>query len=71
MSKIIAVVGATGLQGSGIISASLQEGSWEVRGLTRNVESEKAKALRSQGVEIVKADASDEESLVKAFKVSE
>lgn len=71
MSKIIAVVGATGLQGGGVISALTQEGSWKIRGLTRNVESEKAKALASQGVEIIKADTSDEESPVKAFKVSE
>lgn len=59
MSKIIAVVGATGFQGGGVISALLQEGSWKVRGLSRNIESEKAEALASQGVGIVKADTSD------------
>jgi hypothetical protein len=71
MSKITAVVGATGFLDDDVISALLQEGLWKFRGLTQNIERERAKALESQGVGIGKADSSDEESLVKAFNVSE
>ena len=43
---------------------------WKVRAITRNVDSEKAKALASQGAEVVSANIDDEDSLVKAFEVS-
>ena len=42
---------------------------WKVRAVTRNVESEAAKTLASQGAELVTADYDDESSLVKAFDV--
>ena len=45
--KIIAVVGATGAQGGGLIRAILndQESGFTARALTRDVNSEKARAL--------------------------
>lgn len=69
MSKLFTVVGATGTQGSSVINAVLKDGSYRVRGLTRNPDSAKAKALVQQGVQVVKADINDEQSLVKAFEV--
>src|ERR1019366_2980057 len=68
-NKIIAVTGATGAQGGGLIRAILAhpEGGFSARALTRNPESEKALALAAQGVEVVKADLDDEASLVAAF----
>lgn len=69
MSKLLTVVGATGTQGLSLIDAALKDGSYRVRGLTRNPSSEKAKNLSLRGVEVVKADINDEESLVKAFQV--
>jgi uncharacterized protein YbjT (DUF2867 family) len=67
--KIIAVTGATGAQGGGLARAILTDKSSEftVRALTRNVNSEKAKALAAMGAKIVKADLDDYESLKKSF----
>lgn len=67
MSKLLTVVGATGTQGGSVITAALNEGTWKIRGITRNVNSNAAKALTAQGVEMVTADLNDEQSLVKAF----
>jgi uncharacterized protein YbjT (DUF2867 family) len=67
--KVIAVLGATGAQGGGLIRAILSDKSSEfaVRALTRNVDSDKAKALADMGAEVVAADIDDYESLKKAF----
>jgi uncharacterized protein YbjT (DUF2867 family) len=68
-NKIIAVTGATGAQGGGLIRAILAHpnGAFSARALTRDPESEKAQALAAQGVEVVKADLDDEASLAAAF----
>ena len=71
MSKTIAVIGATGTQGGGVVNALLKEGTWKVRGITRNPQSDKAKDLVSQGVEVISADSENVESLIKAFHVSQ
>ena len=67
--KTIAVVGATGAQGGGLVRAILadQSGQFTARALTRNVDSDKAKALQKAGAQLVQADLDDEESLKKAF----
>ncbi len=69
MLPILTVVGATGVQGGSIVASALAAGNYKVRGLTRNVNSAKATALASQGVEVVAADLGDEESLIQAFHV--
>ncbi len=68
--KIIAVVGATGAQGGGLVRAILADTSDEfaARALTRNVNSDKAKQLAQLGVEVVTADIDNLESLKNAFK---
>ncbi|HEY3349417.1 MAG TPA: NmrA/HSCARG family protein [Thermoanaerobaculia bacterium] len=67
--KIIAVVGATGAQGSGLVKAILADpnGGFAVRAVTRDVNSEKAKELAQLGAEVVAGDVDDAESLRKAF----
>jgi uncharacterized protein YbjT (DUF2867 family) len=67
--KIIAVAGATGSQGGGLVRAILNDpnGGFAARALTRNPDSEKAKALEKLGAEVVKADVDDLDSLHKAF----
>ena len=67
--KVIAVLGATGAQGGGLVRAILADESDEftVRALTRKVDSDKAKALADIGAEVVAADLDDYESLKKAF----
>ena len=68
--KIIAVAGATGAQGGGLTRAILADpsGGFAVRALTRDVNSDKSKALAAAGAEVVVADVDDVESLKKAFK---
>ncbi len=67
--KITAVVGATGGQGGGLARAILndKDSPFAVRALTRNVNSDKAKALAALGAEVVQADVDDAESLKGAF----
>ncbi len=67
--KIIAVVGATGAQGGGLVRAIMSdtEGNFTARALTRDVNSDKAKALAAVGAEVVQADVDDVESLKAAF----
>ncbi|MBA3260550.1 MAG: NmrA/HSCARG family protein [Gemmatimonadales bacterium] len=67
--KIIAVVGATGAQGGGLVRAVLagRRGEFAVRALTRNPGSDKARALASAGAEVVAADLDDPASLERAF----
>ncbi len=69
-NKIIAVVGATGAQGGGLVRAILDDpgGGFGVRALTRDVSSAKARELGKLGAEIVQADVDDEASLKKAFE---
>ena len=68
-AKIIAVTGATGAQGGGLIRTILAhpEGGFSARAITRDPSSEKAKALAALGVEVVQGDLDDEASLVDAF----
>jgi len=69
MSRLLIVVGATGLQGRSVIDwFQRHEPSWKIRGMTRNPASEGAVALASSGVEIVTADLNDIKYLEAAFK---
>ena len=68
--NIIAVIGATGAQGGGLVRAILSDktGEFKARALTRNTDSDKAKELTQLGAEVVAADIDDYESLKKAFQ---
>jgi uncharacterized protein YbjT (DUF2867 family) len=67
--KIIAVIGATGAQGKGLIQSVLNDknGEFRIRAITRNANSDKARELAKQGVEVVEANVDDKASLVNAF----
>lgn len=67
--KIIAVVGATGAQGGGLVRAIMSDpdSPFTVRALTRDVDSPKARALAALGAEVVAADTDDAGSLQRAF----
>ena len=67
--KIIAVVGATGAQGGGLVRAIMNDkgGPFTARALTRDVNSPKAKALAAVGAQVVAANVDDVESLKRAF----
>jgi uncharacterized protein YbjT (DUF2867 family) len=68
--KTIAVVGATGAQGGGLVRAILRDtgGPYRARAITRDPNSEKAQQLASLGAEVVAADVDDENSLKRAFE---
>jgi uncharacterized protein YbjT (DUF2867 family) len=61
--KIIAVVGATGLQGKGVVNALIKEGSFKVRAITRN-----PNKYQGNADEVVQGDLVNLTSLTNAFK---
>ena len=67
--KKIAVLGATGAQGGGLVRAILADksGEFTVRAITRNVNSDKAKVLADMGAEVINADIDDYKSIKNAF----
>lgn len=70
--KVFVVFGATGNQGGSIIKAFLGDSKasqeFQLRGITRDTSSPKAKALVEKGVECVTGDLDDKASLKQAFK---
>ena len=68
--KIIAVVGATGAQGGGLVRAILADkgAGFAARAITRDAGSEKAKELARLGAEVVAADIDDEAAITKALR---
>jgi uncharacterized protein YbjT (DUF2867 family) len=67
--KTIVVAGATGSQGGGLALAILADknGGFAVRAITRDTNSEKARALADAGAELVAADLDDFGSVKSAF----
>jgi uncharacterized protein YbjT (DUF2867 family) len=65
--KTIIVTGATGAQGGSVARHLLAESKFNVRALTRNPNSEKARTLKEAGAEVVKGDFDDLESLQAAL----
>ena len=68
--KTIAVLGATGAQGGGLVRAIQADpgGQFRARAITRNPSSDKATALAALGAEVVAADVDDTGSLRRAFE---
>ena len=67
--KIIAVLGATGAQGGGLVRAIQADpaSGFVARAITRDVNTPKARALAALGAEVVAADVDDQASLARAF----
>ncbi|KAK0649153.1 hypothetical protein B0T16DRAFT_409526 [Cercophora newfieldiana] len=72
MTKTLAVFGATGRQGSSVINNVLADPElsqiFNVRAITRDADSDKAKKLKAMGVEVVSGDANDPASLDTALR---
>jgi uncharacterized protein YbjT (DUF2867 family) len=66
MADMILVVGATGMQGGGVARHLLDRGTFKVRTMTRQPDSESAKLLQQQGAEVVQADLEDLASIRRA-----
>lgn len=67
VTQPVLVFGATGQQGGSVTQALLNTG-WRVRAFVRDLQSEKAVALQSAGVEMVKGDLNDPLSIRKAME---
>lgn len=66
--RLVVITGATGRQGGATLQALLVAGGWRLRAISRDPQSEAARALRAQGVEVVKGDQEDQVSLDGALK---
>jgi uncharacterized protein YbjT (DUF2867 family) len=62
----ITVIGATGQQGGAVIDALLKQ-RVPIRAVTRNPNGDKARALVQRGVEVIRADLEDADSVRAAF----
>ena len=67
MKLTVLVSGATGNQGGAVTQALLASGH-KVRALTRNTESSRARRLAEQGVELMRGNLDDAESLEQALQ---
>ncbi|KAL4872916.1 hypothetical protein BDV12DRAFT_182564 [Aspergillus spectabilis] len=65
--KIMTVVGASGIQGGSVVTALPNNPAYSIRAITRNPQSDAAKALIDNGVEVVQADINSVNSLRSAF----
>jgi len=65
-SRTVLVAGATGRQGGAVARALLERG-YQVRGLTRDPDSERARVLAESGMEMVRGDFEDPASLDAAL----
>ena len=65
MSKLLVIIGITGLQGSSVAKVFQNESGWRIRGITRNPS--KYEDLQKQGIELVEANLDDQASLERAF----
>lgn len=67
MAKSLLILGATGNQGGATVDALLADRrDWNVRALVRNPDTEPAQALKQRGVELVRGDLDDAESVKRA-----
>ncbi len=68
--KVITVFGATGAQGGGLVRAICEDknGEFSARAVTRDINSDKAKALAAAGAELVQGDLSDPASVHQALQ---
>jgi nucleoside-diphosphate-sugar epimerase len=66
ISKTVVVLGATGQQG-GSVAAALRADGWAVRAVVRDPSGPRARSLSAAGVETVRGDLADPESLRAAF----
>lgn len=70
MKKTIVVFGATGSQGGGLVRSILNDPNSEfaVKAITRDVNSEKAQALKAQGAEVATCDIDSEDSIASVLE---
>ena len=68
--KKVLVIGATGTQGGGLVTHLLTSKKWHAVALTRDPDSPRARLLANRGVEVIKGDMDDSDSLRTAIRGS-
>ena len=75
MVGVLTVFGATGKQGGSVVQTILSHptlsNQYTLRAVTRDPSKPAGEALKQQGVEVVKADLNDKESVRKAVEGSQ
>ncbi|KAH7073089.1 hypothetical protein BKA63DRAFT_446388 [Paraphoma chrysanthemicola] len=66
-SKIIAVVGITGNQGSSVAATFLDEPDWTVRGITRDLSKAASRKWAARGADMVAGDLDVPDTMAEAF----
>lgn len=66
-NSTVLVTGITGNQGGGVAATLIEEG-YQVRGLTRDLSSERSQYWRNLGAEMVRGDFTDRASIASALK---
>lgn len=70
MAMRITIFGATGNQGGSAARSLLQNPTFQVRGISRDPNSDASKKLAEQGAEVVQANGFDFAQMVAAFQDS-
>jgi uncharacterized protein YbjT (DUF2867 family) len=65
-AKTVLVFGATGQQG-GSVATALRSTGWQVKALVRDPNADRAKALAAQGIDLVRGDLTDLQSIQAAM----
>lgn len=65
--NVILITGATGAQGGSVAAHLLKGGTFAVRALTRNPQSDRARGLAREGAEVVAGDLADRASVERAL----
>ena len=71
MSRIATVFLATGVQGTSAVQALIKDGTFTPRAVTRNANSDAARALAALGAEVVEATYDDKEAIKRAVTGAE
>ncbi|KAH6878438.1 hypothetical protein BKA58DRAFT_377251 [Alternaria rosae] len=71
MTKLITIVGATGIQGGSVVDTLAKNPAYSIRAITRDRNGKTAHALTDRGIEVVEADLNNVESLQTAFAGSQ
>ncbi|CAI7631484.1 unnamed protein product [Penicillium manginii] len=66
--KLITIFGVTGNQGGSVARSLVKNKAFNVRGITRNLESESSNALKALGVEMVQANGFNLDQMKTAFQ---
>jgi nucleoside-diphosphate-sugar epimerase len=66
--SVIVIIGITGQQGGSVANYLLKTNKFNIKGITRNINSEKSIYFKNKGIEMIECDLSNYEKLKKIFE---